>query len=170
MSSSTKVPCTLCLDAGAKKFEFGPRQMKNHLQEHEEARKKITAAQEKTTSLVETKVAIRTAIKEELRRWIHRSRGANSRELEHRVTIPCSESDFLRIFGDLPLLENDGHYHVCVGGLPGDNLLKTCLGPDWDTFELADGTTYFVALKVERSSSFLSFSPFFFLLTDWFVL
>jgi len=52
MSSSTKVPCTLCLDAGAKKFEFGPRQMKNHLQEHEEARKKITAAQEKTTSLV----------------------------------------------------------------------------------------------------------------------
>ena len=60
----------------------------------------------------------------------------------------CSESQFLRIFGGLPLLLKNQRYHATVGGLAGQKLLEESLGVDWDTYELEDGTTYFVATQV----------------------
>ena len=94
MSSSQKIVCTVCKQSEAKKFEFGPRKLKIHLDQHAEAQKRVAETRKKTSSLVETRVAMRTAVKEEIRRWIHRHRGANTTEFEHRILVP-SVSDRL---------------------------------------------------------------------------
>ena len=159
--------CLQCKDAGSKKYSFLVREMVVHQDEHRAASLNVLQAFEEkkeTNDDLSLQVALRSLLKEEIRRWIRRSRGDNTLEVNHVVKMRCSEEQFLRIFGKLPLLLKGQRYSASVGGLPGHKLLERCLGVDWDTYELKDGTTYFVATQV--AEYFSLFLALFWLLTN----
>jgi len=141
--------CPECLEAGCKKYSFSGRDFIVHLEQHEAAKTNVTIAfEQESEEDLSLQVGLRTLTKEELKKWIRRPRGDNKITSNHKVSMRCSESQFLRIFGGLPLLLKNQRYHATVGGLAGQKLLEESLGVDWDTYELEDGTTYFVATQV----------------------